>query len=105
LRRAFWSLLIYEGQTAVEVAAQLGNSPVLVWDAYAHVIAEAKGGERMSAEAAIKAAREHDVSEKCPPEAAPAVSGEADRVQPSLPPLGRRVRHYARNPTGFPVAR
>ena len=64
----------------MEVAAQLGNSSALVWDTCSHVIQEAKGAERVSAEAAIKAAREHDVSEKCPSEAAPSVSIAAKRL-------------------------
>ena len=66
LRHAFCSLLIHEGQTVVEVARQAGNSPTMTLDTYAHVMAEAEGGERVSAEAAIRAAREAVVSEKCP---------------------------------------
>jgi hypothetical protein len=49
-------------------------------DTYSHVIAEAKGGERLSAEAAIKAAREHGVSEKCPHDDAEAVGLTARRL-------------------------
>ena len=72
--------LIHEGQTAVEVAEQVGNAPSMTHDTYSHVIAEAKGGERLSAEAAIMAAREHRVSEKCPPVDAEAVSLTAKRL-------------------------
>jgi ADP-ribosylglycohydrolase len=56
----------YEGQMVVEVARQAGKSPTMTLDTYAHVMAEAEGGERVSAEAAIRAAREAVVSEKCP---------------------------------------
>ena len=80
LRHTFCSLLLYEGQTAVEVAEQVGNSATMIYDTYAHVIAEAKGGERLSAEAQIKAARERGVSEKCPPKSAEASSIAANRL-------------------------
>ncbi len=37
-------------------------------DTYGHVMDEAEGAERVSAEAAIRLARGADVSEKCPHE-------------------------------------
>jgi hypothetical protein len=39
---------------------------------YAHVMADLDGSNRVSAEDAIRAAREADVSEKCPPPSAKA---------------------------------
>jgi integrase len=75
LRHAFCSLLIHEGQTAVEVAEQIGNAPTMTYDTYSHVMKEAKGGKRLSAEAAIRVARGQQVSEKSPPAADEAVGG------------------------------
>lgn len=67
LRHSFCSLLIAEGATAVEVAAQLGHSPALTWGTYSHVFEELSGADRQSAEDVIRAARAPEVSEKCPP--------------------------------------
>ena len=59
LRHAFASLLIHEGRlSVVEIAAQLGHNPTVCLDTYAHVMAEQRGGERMSAEEQIRSARE-----------------------------------------------
>lgn len=66
LRHAFCSLLLHEGQTVVEVARQAGHAPTMTLSTYAHVMAEIEEGERVSAEAAIRAAREGNVSGKCP---------------------------------------
>lgn len=66
LRHAFCSLLSHEGQTVVEVARQAGHAPTMTLSTYAHVVAEIEEGERVSAEAAIRAAREGKVSGKCP---------------------------------------
>jgi len=68
LRHAFCSLLIAEGLSVVEVARQAGHAPTMTLDTYAHVMADLDGAERQSAEAAIRAAREAEVSEKCPPD-------------------------------------
>jgi integrase len=84
LRHAFCSLLIAEGASVVEVARQAGHSPTMTLSTYAHVMADLDGSDRVSAEAAIRAAREAEVSEKCPPKAptssqsakTPSVSGE-----------------------------
>jgi integrase len=70
LRHAFCSLLIRGGRDPVEVADQAGNSAKLVLDTYGHVFREMRGAERVSAEAAIKAARAGHVSAKCPRHAA-----------------------------------
>jgi integrase len=66
LRHAFCSLLIAEGLSVVEVARQAGHAPTMTLDTYAHVFAEADGGERVPAEVAIRQAREAEVSGKCP---------------------------------------
>lgn len=58
LRHAFASLLIHEGRmSVVDIAAQLGHSPTVCLDTYAHVIAEQRGGERVGAEEQIRLAR------------------------------------------------
>jgi hypothetical protein len=57
LRHSFCSLLIQEGQSVVEVAAQAGHAPTMTLNTYAHVFEELKGGARLDAEAQIKAAR------------------------------------------------
>ena len=58
LRHAFASLLIYEGRlSVVDIAAQLGHNPTVCLDTYAHVMAEQRGAEPVSAEAEIAAAR------------------------------------------------
>ena len=58
LRHSFVSLLIHEGRTIVEVAAQAGHAPSMTLDTYAHVIAELQDAERVSAESTIRAARD-----------------------------------------------
>jgi DNA-binding CsgD family transcriptional regulator len=82
LRHAFCSLLIAEGASVVEVARQAGHSPTMTLNTYAHVMADLDGSDRVSAEHAIRAAREAEVSEKCPPEA-PTPSPQ--RQNPSVP--------------------
>ncbi len=97
LRHAFCSLLIAEGLSVVEVARQAGHAPTMTLDTYAHVMADHDGADRRPAEAAIRAAREAEVSGKCPPTAPdrsplrenPSVSGEPsiglEPMTPSLP--------------------
>ena len=58
LRHSYASLLIHEGQSVVEVAAQLGHSPQMTLSTYAHVMAELANAERISAEEQIRAARD-----------------------------------------------
>jgi integrase len=59
LRHAFASLLIHEGRlSVVEIAAQLGHNPTVCLDTYAHVMAEERDGEHVSAEEQIAAARQ-----------------------------------------------
>lgn len=58
LRHSFVSLLIQEGVSALEVARQVGNSPAVTLDVYAHVIEEFDPADRVRAEDAIRAARE-----------------------------------------------
>jgi integrase len=58
LRHAFPSLLIHEGRlSVVEIAAQLGHNPTVCLDTYAHVMAEQRGAEPVSAEQEILTAR------------------------------------------------
>jgi hypothetical protein len=66
LRHAFCSLLIAEGLSVVEVARQAGHAPTMTLDTYAHVMADHDGAERLSAEAAIRAARDAEVSACAP---------------------------------------
>jgi integrase len=66
LRHAFCSLLIREHRETTEIARQAGHAPSMTYDTYGHVIEEMRGTERVTAEAAIRAARNAHVSEKCP---------------------------------------
>jgi integrase len=58
LRHLFCSLLLAEGASVVEVARQAGHSPAMTLSTYGHVIEELEGGDRRSAEAVIRTARE-----------------------------------------------
>ena len=68
LRHSFASLLLHEGRSVIYVARQLGHGAQLTLRTYGHVIDELEGSPRVSAEDAIRAARE-GVSGKCPPTA------------------------------------
>lgn len=57
LRHAFASLLLHEGRSVIEVAAQLGHSPSVCLDTYGHVIAELAGARRVKAATAVERAR------------------------------------------------
>jgi hypothetical protein len=57
LRHSFCSLLIAEGASVVEVAAQAGHSPTMTLNTYGHVMDELAGDTRKDAEAAIRDAR------------------------------------------------
>lgn len=57
LRHSFCSLLIAEGRSVIEVARQMGHGANLTLNTYGHVIDELAGGERVDAEAEIRAAR------------------------------------------------
>ena len=57
LRHSFASLLIHGGQSSVEVAAQLGDSPEVLLRTYAHVFMEIAPEARFSAAEAIEVAR------------------------------------------------
>jgi integrase len=61
LRHSFVSLLIHEGRSVVEVAAQAGHAPTMTLSTYAHVIAELDGAERVPAGTQILAARRDHV--------------------------------------------
>jgi integrase len=57
LRHSFASLLIAEGRSVVEVAAQLGHAPSMTLDTYGHVIAELAGKPSRPAAELIAEAR------------------------------------------------
>jgi integrase len=61
LRHSFVSLLIHEGRSIVEVAAQAGHAPSMTLSTYAHVMAELDGADRLGAEDAIRTARAEHV--------------------------------------------
>src|SRR5207247_779228 len=59
LRHSFASLRIQEGRLSiVELAEQLGHSPAMTLNTYAHVIAEFRGGGRVDPDALVAQARE-----------------------------------------------
>jgi integrase len=71
LRHSFASLLIHEGRLSiVEIAQQLGHNPTTCLSTYAHVMAELREAEKVSAEEAIRDARqrvfETDTAQKRP---------------------------------------
>jgi integrase len=57
LRHAFASLLLHEGRSVVEVAAQLGHSVAVCQGTYAHVIPELAGARRVRSSTAVERAR------------------------------------------------
>jgi integrase len=57
LRHSFASLLLAEQMNPAEIAGQLGHSLQVLFSTYAHVIEDMRGSGRVSAEAAIRAAR------------------------------------------------
>jgi len=71
LRHSFASLLIHSGQSVVEVARQMGNSPEVTLSTYAHVYDE-MGPDHIDAERSIRAARD-------------ALSGRSENAEPSGP--------------------
>jgi integrase len=58
LRHSFCSLLLAEGKSTLEVAEQLGHSPVMTLQTYGGIIDELRGRKRVSVEAEIRKARE-----------------------------------------------
>jgi integrase len=58
LRHSFVSLLIQEGRDFRDVARQAGHGPEVCARTYAHLFEEWDGAERISAEDAIRRARE-----------------------------------------------
>lgn len=57
LRHSFCSLLLHEGRSVIYVARQLGHDAKLTLSTYGHVIDELEDAPRVSAEDAIRAAR------------------------------------------------
>jgi hypothetical protein len=67
LRHSFASLLIHEGRPPiVEIAQQLGHNATTCLSTYAHVIAELRGAEKVSAQEQIRKARETDAAQMRP---------------------------------------
>lgn len=58
LRHSFASLLLHEGRSPIYVAKQLGHAPRMTLGVYGHVIDEFEDAPELSAEDAIRAARE-----------------------------------------------
>lgn len=58
LRHSYASLRIREGVSIVELAQELGHSPVMTLSTYGHVIEDLRGTERLSAEVQVQRARE-----------------------------------------------
>ena len=58
LRHSFASLLLHEGRSVMYVARQLGHDARLTLSTYGHVIDELDDSPRISAEDAIRAARD-----------------------------------------------
>jgi hypothetical protein len=99
LRHAFCSLLIAEGLSVVEVARQAGHAPTMTLGTYAHVMADHDGADQRTAEAAIRTAREAEVSGTCPPEGPGAPRPGETPVFPESPPSdsNRKPLHYKRH--------
>ncbi len=65
LRGSFVSLLAWEGYTLLEVARQAGHSVAVCDRHYAGIFDDVDPGQRVTAEAAIRAAREPGVRGVC----------------------------------------
>ena len=89
LRHSFVSLLVHEGRTVVEVAAQAGHAPTMTLSTYAHVIAGLEGAERVPAETQILNARRESVPVSYPPRDG---SGERNQETPANDEALRRTR-------------
>ena len=66
LRHSFVSLLIHEGSSIVEVAANAGHSATMTLNTYGHVIAEFDPTDRRPAHEQIAKARRGDLRVSCP---------------------------------------
>ena len=67
LRHSFASLLLHEGRSVIYVARQLGHSAALTMRTYGHVIEELEDAPRITAEAAITAARDRGAQSRSKP--------------------------------------
>jgi integrase len=65
LRHSFASLLLHEGRSVIYVARQLGHDATLTLKTYGHVIDELEDQPAISAEDAIRAAREKAAGDRC----------------------------------------
>jgi integrase len=79
LRHAFVSLLLAEGRTVVDIAAQAGHSPTMTLDTYGHVIDELDPAHRRSAEELISDVREAGVRILCAYEAELAAAAASEK--------------------------
>jgi integrase len=61
LRHSFASLLLHEGHSVVYVAGQLGHTAAMTLSTYGHVIEEFEDAPNISAEDAIRRARDPHV--------------------------------------------
>jgi integrase len=66
LRHSFASLLLAEQTNPIDVAAQMGHTPVTLLSTYAHVIDELRGQGATRAETVIVKTRRSDVAQKLP---------------------------------------
>lgn len=89
LRHSFIPLLLAEGQSVVDVAAQAGHAPTMTLDTYAHVIDELTAGERAPAEGVIYAARAKHVPPTFP---------RARRRHKGRPAKGADMQGFRRSP-------
>jgi len=87
LRHSFVSLLIHEGSSIVEVAANAGHSATMTLNTYGHVIAEFDPTDRRPAHEQIAQARRGDLRVSCP-FLAPADSAPPDEEEKPPPERG-----------------
>jgi len=66
LRHSFASLLLHEGRSVIYVARQLGHAANLTMSTYGHVIEELEDQPNLSAEEAIRQAREQVGTRRVP---------------------------------------
>ena len=78
LRHSFCSLLLAEGRTAIDIAAQMGHSPTMTLETYGHIIEELEDTQRLSAEAVTGEARRQAVNFSSTKTADAAKTADAD---------------------------
>ena len=93
LRGSFASLLIASGHSVVEVAQQLGHSPVMCLNTYARAFAEYDPEKRVSAEQGIRDARALVLGSS--PPAAPSADVQAEEPSATVLPFRQRATRRA----------